>query len=141
MKLEEFRELENLIRNQFEEIGVPEIGAEELYFVRDGDGDLLRRPDARALVVEMLKTFDRYLATQDLQTYQESLGIIRQSISEGPLPDRAVVQPPLETDIGFSPDSPRELAEAPDLSGIRGELRRLINEIMETPIDEFGTET
>jgi hypothetical protein len=138
MILEEFRELESLIRTQFEEIGVPEIGAEELYFVRDSDGDLLRRPDARTFTVEMLKTFDRYLATQDQQTYQESLGIIRQSISEGPFPERAVVQPPLETDIGFSPDAPTDLADAPDLAGIRRELRRLIIEIIETPIDEPG---
>jgi hypothetical protein len=142
MRLDEFRELENLIRRQFEEIGLPELGAEELYFIRDGDGDLLRRPDAKTLTVEMLKAFDRYLATQDQRTYQESLGIIRQSISEGPSPDRAVVLPPLETDLGVLPDSPpQELADAPVLDSIRDDVRHLIREILETPIDEFGTET
>jgi hypothetical protein len=140
MTLEEFRELENLIRRELEEIGAPDLGEEELYFVREVDDDLLRRPDSKTLTIEMLKAFDRYLATQDQRTYQQSFGIIRQSI-EGPIPDRAVVLPPLETGEGFSLDAPRELVDAPTLDSIRADVRRLINEIFDTPIDEFGTET
>jgi hypothetical protein len=87
---EEFRELEIFIREQFELIGAADLGSEELYLVRDTDEATRRRPDARTVVLEMLKTLDRYLAAQDRRTYEKSLFIISRSIS-GPGPERILL--------------------------------------------------
>lgn len=131
MNSEEFRQLEGLVRRQFEEVGLPDLGQEELYLVR-GEEDELLRPEARNLLVEMLKVFERHLATQDIQTYEESLQIIAQSVS-GPSPERAVVQQIFDADLGTLTGPIEDLSDSPNLWTLRADLRRLINDLLETP--------
>lgn len=138
MTPDDFVDLQNLLRKRFVEIGIPEIGFDEAYLVRDTvDGELIRRRDERSTVVDMLDAYSRYLAIQDKGTYLEAMESIRSALSDDNAPVAAVVvAPPTEEGPGVTLRRRTDLGSAPELTKLRKQLYRLISQILEAPIED-----
>jgi len=125
MNDEDFRALIAVLEEQFRSIDASDLADEAHYIQQDsesGEGFLL--PPQRRLV-HMLEAFDRFLAIQDRATFMDAMQRLRQH-SEGEGPSRVVVIPSGEDEASrvFI-----NLAEAPNLSDIRGPLADLIRQI------------
>lgn len=130
MNDDDFRTLEAVLRSRFERIGAPELANDRNFDVREGE--IVRRMNSRDRVIEMLRTFQRYLSIQDRATFESSLSRIRTVLGSDDGPSEVIVERP---DDG-TPSLVRDLGSAPDLGALRRDLDRLIGEILESPYDQ-----
>ena len=125
MDEEDYRSLIEVVVEELERSGAADI-ADDGHLTRvdpeTGDSELLR-PLER--LVEMLRAFEHLVAIHDRTLLHDFLETIQQAL-RGEGPRRLVVE--LADDGG-----PREvdLADAPDLAAVRGDVKVLVNRLLE----------
>lgn len=134
MDEEDFRALIELVAEELTLSGAADLADERHYTAtlpETGESELY---DPLKRLIEMLRAFERYVAIQDRSVAETSLAVIRGAV-RGDGPSRAVVE--LPDDRG-----PREidLAEAPNLVEVRGDVTRIIHRLMEDGF-RYGEDT
>ena len=126
MDAEDYRALIEVIENQLVLIGNPELADERRYVRRMSDGEEYL-PPPRDQLVEMLDTFERFLAIQDSATFTKAMQIIHNEVPHEP-PQGAFVE--LDREEGRDAQQVY-LGDAPDLFDLRRSVKELINNILE----------
>lgn len=125
MNEDDYRALIDLVFEELTRSGAPEIADERNYTRTDPETGETELYDPMKRLIEMLRAFERHVATQDRSVAETALAVIRRA-GRGDGPARATVV--LADDGG-----PREidLADAPDYSQVRKDITRIINRLME----------
>ena len=134
---EDYLELAGLIGQRLEELGLDDIADFSNYM--DEEGEERSLPDGRRLVKRMFGAFDRYLSANAAETVTESLLLIRNSLDDGPRPERAMLH---FNDDRWSALAGREgsvpIPTIGNMAEVRRELRLLEEALMEPPEPEAG---
>jgi hypothetical protein len=124
MDEEDFLALIAVLEQQFRDIGAAELADARHYTLRDPATGDARLYDGHRRLKLMLEALGRRIAIEDRATYNTALARINGAVREGGLRDVIV-----EAADGRIVN----LSEAPHLSDVREELRRLIAQILEAP--------
>lgn len=123
---DDFRALIVLLQGELRGIGAPDIADERHYLRRDAESGEADFTDPRMVLIGMLEAFGRFLAVRDIGTYRTALARLNDTM-EGRGPKEALV-------VSDNPERPVvNLGRAPDLGQVRGDLGRLIGQLLETP--------
>lgn len=129
---DDFIALIELLQNQLRDIGEPSLG--DMRYYSDRPTEATERPPggagedrlpAKQMLLAMLSAFDRHLSVQDRTTFSDATRRIAEVAR-----DFNVEEVLFEDDFDFAQDKVTcNLAEAPDLSGIRRDLNSLIGRL------------
>lgn len=118
----DYRDLITDFRRALRDADVPELS----FLEKDPELAEPQEGEARQALLALLEGLGRYLAASDKATYDRALRTINRSI-KGPKVTSVIIQP------SDGNSQPIRLASLPQLSGVRNQLKSLIDEISNGP--------
>lgn len=125
---DDYRALIERVRRLLRQVGEPDLADLDNYVRRDPETGEIWRSEPKKQLIEMLEAFDRHLITRDRGTYTQAINALNGSLYRGEVRE-AVIAPT----AGAEDELPVSLANVPDLSQVRSDLRWLIMQLIETP--------
>lgn len=130
---DDYRELIKTLAAELRASGAPGIAEERHYAEPDPETGEPRLFSPQRRLIAMLEAFERHLAIRDRATYEFAIGGIRDSV-QGPAPERITVIFTADADEG----SEISLHDAPDLEGVRTNVRDLIRRLRDGDLRPNG---